>query len=72
MVSEGFKTGAGSWLPSAWMESGALSKSGWIERMNSAPPGWKHTVEAMKKHPEITNPFALSWYEKEKGFKPNK
>lgn len=23
----------------------------------------------MKKHPEITNPFALAWYEKKKGYK---
>lgn len=25
----------------------------------------------MKKHPEITNPFALAWYEKKKGYKPH-
>jgi hypothetical protein len=27
-----------------------------------APPGWEDTVKGMKKHPEIDNPFALSWF----------
>ena len=26
-----------------------------------SPPGWKKTVEKMKDHPEIDNPFALAW-----------
>lgn len=34
-----------------------------------SPPGWKHTVEHMKDHPEIDNPFALAWYMKNKGDK---
>jgi hypothetical protein len=32
-----------------------------------SPPGWKDSVERMKKHPEITNPYALSWWMKDKG-----
>ena len=32
-----------------------------------APPGWKGTVKAMKKHKEISNPFALSWWMKNRG-----
>ncbi len=41
---------------------------------NTAPPGWEWegTVKAMKKHPEISNPFALAWYEKGLGDKPQK
>jgi len=37
-----------------------------------SPPGWKGTVEAMKKHKEIDNPFALAWYMKRKGYKSHK
>lgn len=36
-----------------------------------APPGWEGTVKHMKKHPEITNPYALSWYMKKKGDTPH-
>lgn len=37
-----------------------------------SPKGWEKTVEKMKKHPEIDNPFALSrWMEKE-GYEPKK
>lgn len=32
-----------------------------------SPPGWSGTVAAMlQKHPEIDNPWALSWYMKNK------
>lgn len=34
-----------------------------------APPKWSGTVKAMKKHKEIDNPYALSWYMKNKGDK---
>jgi hypothetical protein len=37
-----------------------------------APPGWEGTVKAMKKHKEIDNPWALSWYMKNKGAKSHK
>jgi hypothetical protein len=36
-----------------------------------APPGWEPTVKKMKKHQEIDNPYALSWYMKNKGDKPH-
>jgi len=36
-----------------------------------SPPGWEGTVKAMKKHPEITNPWALAWAMKNKGMKPH-
>lgn len=32
-----------------------------------APPGWEGSVKAMKKHPEIDNPWALAWSMKNKG-----
>jgi hypothetical protein len=38
----------------------------------SAPPGWKGTVKAMKKHKDIDNPFALAWSMKNKGYKSHK
>lgn len=37
-----------------------------------APPGFEGTVKAMKKHPEIDNPYALSWYMKNKGDKSHR
>lgn len=36
-----------------------------------SPPGWGGTVERMKKHREIDNPFALAWSMKKKGYKPH-
>lgn len=48
-----------------------------IEQQNStqlqevSPPGWGKTVEKMKKHPEIDNPFALAWSMKKKGYQPH-
>ena len=41
------------------------------ERMNAvSPPGWSHTVEKMKDHPEIDNPFALAWHMHDQGYRP--
>lgn len=37
-----------------------------------APPGFEGTVKAMKKHKDITNPFALAWSMKNKGYKSHK
>lgn len=34
-----------------------------------SPPGFKGTVKAMKNHKDIDNPYALGWYEKNKGDK---
>jgi hypothetical protein len=42
------------------------------EQTAKAPPGWKKTVEDMKEHEEIDNPFALAWHMKNKGDKPHK
>jgi hypothetical protein len=33
-----------------------------------SPPGFEGTIKAMKKHKEIDNPWALSWYMKNKGY----
>lgn len=37
-----------------------------------SPPGWEGTVMAMKKHPEISNPWALSWWMKGQGMDSHK
>ena len=37
-----------------------------------APPGFEGTVKSMKKHKEISNPFALAWSMKNKGYKSHK
>lgn len=39
---------------------------------NVAPPGWEATVRGMKKHHEISNPFALAWWMKDQGDTPHK
>jgi hypothetical protein len=43
-----------------------------VGQEESAPPGWKGTVKAMKKHKDIDNPFALAWSMKNKGYKSHK
>jgi hypothetical protein len=40
--------------------------------VEKAPPGFEGTVKAMKKHKEVTNPFALAWSMKNKGYKSHK
>lgn len=43
---------------------------GFLEWLNEvSPPGWSGTTKAMKKYKDITNPFALSWWMKNKGAK---
>ncbi len=43
------------------------------KRVNEvAPPGWEGTVKAMKKHKDISNPWALAWSMKNKGYKSHK
>lgn len=37
-----------------------------------APKGWEGTVKAMKKHPDVDNPWALAHYMKKKGYKSHK
>ena len=36
-----------------------------------SPPGWSGTVRAMGKHKDITNPYALSYWMKNRGDKPH-
>lgn len=36
-------------------------KAGTVKVIKKSPPGWEGTVESMKEHPEIDNPWALSW-----------
>ena len=36
-----------------------------------SPPQWGSTVEHMKEHKEISNPFALAWYMHNKGDQPH-
>jgi len=43
-----------------------------MKRDDVSPPGWSGTTEAMKSHPEIDNPFALAWWEKEQGYESHK
>ena len=69
---------------SAWKKANAgykeedipdvLHADGDDENMDgTAPPGWKHSVERMKKkHKDISNPFALAWYLHNRGYKPHR
>jgi len=41
------------------------------DREAVAPPGWGGTVEHMKEHEEIDNPWALAWWMKNRGNKPH-
>lgn len=43
-----------------------------MELNEKSPPGWEGSVEAMKRHREIDNPFALAWWMKKKGYKSHK
>lgn len=44
-----------------------------MDKMNEvSPPGWHGTVAAMKlKHPEISNPWALSYWMRNRGYTPH-
>jgi hypothetical protein len=57
-------------------ESGVIKKMRTKDKKKEvdavAPPGWEGTVKHMKSHPEITNPWALAWYMKNKGDTPRK
>jgi hypothetical protein len=52
-------------------ELGATGVEG-STKVAKSPPGWSKTVEKMKEHPEIDNPFALAWSEYNKGYKSHK
>lgn len=36
-----------------------------------SPPGWKKSVEKMKDHDEIDNPWALAWWMDDQGYSPH-
>ena len=42
-------------------EIGIATRVATLRFMKKAPPGWEGTVEAMKDHPEIDNPWSLAW-----------
>ena len=44
----------------------------WNQLYEKAPEGWEGTVKAMKKHKEIDNPYALTHWMKNKGYKSHK
>lgn len=44
-----------------------LIRKHWRAIREVAPPGWEGTVKAMKKHKDISNPWALAWSMKNKG-----
>ena len=46
-------------------------QEGMTSRTAKAPKGWKKTVEKMKKHKEIDNPFALANWMDEEGCEPH-
>lgn len=63
--------GAGEETP-AEMEPRPVKEEATVEEnvTESAPEGWDKTVEKMKKHKEIDNPFALAHWMKKKGATP--
>jgi hypothetical protein len=50
----------------------ATMKHGNAVLAEKSPPGFKGTVKAMKDHNEIDNPYALSWWMKNKGYQSHK
>ncbi len=40
------------------------------EIIEVAPPGYEKVVKALKKNPNVDNPWALAWSMKKKGIKP--
>lgn len=62
--------------PETWnMESDKMDAAGFTlidARMkDTAPPGWQGTVEKMKSHGNISNPFALAWWLYGNGYSPH-
>lgn len=51
----------------------AAEKTSTNEQLNEvAPKGWEATIKKMKKHREISNPWALAYWMKSKGYQPRK
>ena len=42
-----------------------------VHILRVSPPGWSGTTEAMKRHKDIDNPWALAWWMKKQGYKPH-
>lgn len=42
-----------------------------FKKKAATPEGWEDTVKKMKKNKDISNPWALSWWMKDKGYKPH-
>ena len=56
----------------AYKKEDAYMESLWNQLYEKAPEGWEGTVKAMKKHKEIDNPYALTHWMKNKGYKSHK
>lgn len=56
-------------VPSA---EGMCEGEGCEEVSEVSPKGWEGSVKAMKKYPQIDNPWALAYYMKKKGYKSHK
>jgi len=56
------------------LEPVAVPEQGYVTPpvVKVSPPGWGDTVEAMKEHPEIDNPWALAWWMEDEGYEPHK
>ena len=39
--------------------------------MKVAPPGWEDTVQGMKSHSDVDNPWALAWWMEGEGYTPH-
>ncbi len=42
------------------------------ELQGVAPPGWEKSIKRMKRSKDVDNPFALSWWLRNRGAKPAK
>jgi len=58
--------------PEGWKSASDASYRTDTKTNESAPEGkgWEKTVKGMKKHKDISNPFALAHWMKKKGYKP--
>lgn len=60
-------------LPEALQEKASMAAGQEDQNLSEkAPEGWEGTVKAMKKHKEIDNPYALTNWMKNKGYKSHK
>lgn len=55
-------------VPEIFEEYNAQCQNGYKPNMAAvAPPGWEGTVKHLKKHAQISNPYALAWYLRDQG-----